>query len=238
VLYYLYSQAVYFFGYTPNRRNSIFILPTGKTNDLSRIFEKYKTDKGGSGIHVHHNYDFIYSIFFFYRKSSTQAVLEIGIGTTNTSIRSSMGPNGVPGASLRAWREFFPNARVYGADVDKEILFKEDRIDCYFVDQEDPVTLKDLSLNLESQKILFDLIVDDGLHTLNAAKNTFLALKNLLTTDGIYVIEDVPFRKWGDYAKVFKVTGYETYFIRIGNPKSNRFSGDNSLIVLLKNSEV
>jgi hypothetical protein len=238
VLYFLYSQAVYYCRNTPNRRNSFSVFPPGSTNDLSGSFEKFGTDKGGHGVNVHHNYDLAYSLLFSSRKLSTQAFLEIGIGTTDTTITSSMGPNGVPGASLRAWREFFPNARIYGADVDKGILFNEDRIECYYVDQEDPSTLKDLSLKLERLKISFDIILDDGLHTLRAATNTFLALEHLLAINGIYVIEDVPFRKWGAYSKEFNITGFQTYCIRLKNPKSNRFSGDNSLVVLFKNYQV
>jgi hypothetical protein len=237
-LYFLFSQVVYYYRNTPNRKNSISVIPSGTTNDLSRSFEKFGTDKGGLGENVHHNYDLAYSLLFSARKLQTQAVLEIGIGTTNATIRSSMGPNGVPGASLQAWKEFFPNARIYGADIDKEILFNEDRIDCYFVDQDDPSTLNDLSRELERLKIAFDIIVDDGLHTIRAATNTFLALERLLAIGGIYVIEDVPFRKWGTYAKAFNITGYQTYCIRLKNPKSNRFSGDNSLVVLLKNCDV
>lgn len=237
-LYFLYSQVVFYCRNTPSRRNTIGIFTSDSMNDLSRSFEKYKTDKGGRGVNVHHNYDLAYSLLFSPRKLGTKAVLEIGIGTTDTTIKSSMGPNGVPGASLRAWREFFPNARIYGADVDKGILFNEERIDCYYVDQEDPHSLKDLSLSLGSQKILFDIILDDGLHTLKAATNTFCGLEHLLATDGIYIIEDVPFRKWGAYSKAFSVTGYQTYCIRLKNPKSNRFSGDNSLVVLLKNYHV
>ena len=33
-----------------------------------------------------------------------------------------MSINGKPGASLRAWRDYFVNSVVYGADIDKNIL--------------------------------------------------------------------------------------------------------------------
>ena len=39
-----------------------------------------------------------------------------------------MGTEGKPGASLRAFRDFCMNAEVIWADIDKRILFKEDRI--------------------------------------------------------------------------------------------------------------
>ena len=36
--------------------------------------------------------------------------------------------SGSPGASLRVWKDFFSNAKIYGSDIDKDILFNEDRI--------------------------------------------------------------------------------------------------------------
>ena len=41
----------------------------------------------------------------------------------------------VASASLYMWQEYFPNAEIFGADVDKRILFNEGRIKTYFVDQ-------------------------------------------------------------------------------------------------------
>ena len=35
-----------------------------------------------------------------------------------------MGKNGTPGASLKAFKEYLPNTNLYGADVDKDILFE------------------------------------------------------------------------------------------------------------------
>ena len=49
---------------------------------------------------------------------------------------------GKPGASLRVWRDYFPNAIIYGADIDKDILFAEERIKTFYIDQLDPVAIK------------------------------------------------------------------------------------------------
>jgi hypothetical protein len=64
-------------------------------------------------------------------------LLEIGLGTNNTDVVSNMGSEGVPDASLRAFRDYLPNARIYGAGIDKRILFEESRIKTYFADQTD-----------------------------------------------------------------------------------------------------
>jgi hypothetical protein len=86
-----------------------------------------------------------------------------------------MGAEGKPGASLRAFRDFLPNAVIYGADVDRRILFEEDRIHCHFLDQTNFSSFEKID-NIIQEKL--DLIVDDGLHSPNANINTLIfALK-------------------------------------------------------------
>ena len=54
----------------------------------------------------------------------------MGIGSLRAEIPSNMLFGGAyqPGASLRGWRDFFPNAQILGLDVDASILFEEERI--------------------------------------------------------------------------------------------------------------
>jgi hypothetical protein len=67
---------------------------------------------------------------FAHRRELVQKVLEIGVGT-----KASMGENYRPGSSLRMWRDFFPNAEIYGLDVDRSVLFVDERIPGFFCDQ-------------------------------------------------------------------------------------------------------
>jgi hypothetical protein len=39
---------------------------------------------------------------------------------------------------VAAWRDYFPNSEIFGADIDRDVLFDEDRIRTYYVDQLDP----------------------------------------------------------------------------------------------------
>ena len=78
----------------------------------------------GSDKTTTHNYHYIYS-FLFPDRNTTFNLLEIGLGTNNPKIVSSMGLNGKPGASIRALKEIYINASIYGADVDENILFKK-----------------------------------------------------------------------------------------------------------------
>jgi cephalosporin hydroxylase len=99
-----------------------------------------------------------------------------------------MGKDGKPGASLRAFRDYLENINVYGADFDKRILFEENRIKTFYVDQTDPKTFLNLSKKIDSD---FDLMIDDGLHSPNANLNSLAFFKNKIKKGGYIVIEDV-----------------------------------------------
>ena len=149
---------------------------------LAFLFRKHGSDKAGT-----HNYQHIYGSILR-NPASVTSVLEIGLGTNYSDIVSSMGPGGKPGASLRAFRDFLPNARIYGADIDARILFEEERISTFFVDQTDAESLENLGAKVGGN---CDLIVDDGLHAPNANISVLVFALNRLKPGGWLVIEDV-----------------------------------------------
>ena len=102
-----------------------------------------------------------------------------------------MTSRGKPGASLRVWRDYFTNSLVYGADIDKNILFEEDRIKTFYVDQLNEFSIKEMWSNINKSN--FDIILDDGLHTFEAGIIMFLNSFDKLRKNGIYIIEDVDF---------------------------------------------
>ena len=99
-----------------------------------------------------------------------------------------MGKEYKPGSSLKVWKEYFFNANIFGADIDKDILFQEERIKTFFVDQLDEISIKDMWKKLDLSN---DLIIDDGIHTLDGCKIFFDNSIEYLKDDGIYIIEDV-----------------------------------------------
>jgi hypothetical protein len=99
-----------------------------------------------------------------------------------------MGVSGKPGASLRAFRDFCPNALIFGADIDRRVLFSEDRISTFYVDQTELATFARLSGELPCD---FDLIIDDGLHSPDANINTLTFALPKLKCGGWAVIEDI-----------------------------------------------
>ena len=152
---------------------------------LKLLFAKFGSDKS-TGHNYHHLYGEILK-----NKDDISCVLEIGVGTNNLDIVSNMGTRGVPGASLRAFREYLPNATIFGADLDKRILFQDDRIQTYFVDQTDLTSLESLGRNIPDS---IDLIIDDGLHSPNANLAVLAFSLKKLKNHGWLVIEDIPER--------------------------------------------
>lgn len=144
-------------------------------------------DSFGSDKAWRHHYHHVYGRILASR-SEIEAVLEIGMGTTNRDIVSHMGPNATPGASLRAFRAFLPNAMIFGADIDKRILFQEERIATYHVDQTNLDSLEILAREVPDD---LDLVVDDGLHSPDANVAVLAFGLRKLKVGGWIVIEDI-----------------------------------------------
>ena len=155
------------------------------TELIKNYFMKYDSDKSKI-----HNYHLIYGSLFK-KRNKIKKVLEIGLGTDNEKLISNMGRLGKPGASVKAFRDFFPKAKIYGADIDKEILFKDKRINTYYVDQTNLMSLKNLYKKIGSN---FDLIIDDGLHASYANINVIISSLKFLKKKGFLIIEDIPFK--------------------------------------------
>lgn len=155
-----------------------------ESNKLGELFKFHGSDKSTT-----HDYYIAYAEILKNKKNKPINILEIGLGTNNIDVLSNMGVDGRPGASLRAFRDMYKMANVFGADIDKRILFTEERIATYYVDQTSMATFNELKSQLGSIK--FDLIIDDGLHNSQANLNTTNFALDLLENDGVFLIEDI-----------------------------------------------
>ena len=152
---------------------------------LAKVLNDNRSDKA-----YPHNYHILYSyIFDKLDRSEDLKLLEIGIGTNNQDLVSSMGYNGRPGASLYAFRQYLPYAEIFGCDIDRNILMQDDRIKTCFVDQLDASTFDGVVNTFGNQK--YDLIIDDGLHSIGANFNTLLFGLDNVNDNGWIVIEDI-----------------------------------------------
>jgi hypothetical protein len=154
--------------------------------NLFDLVEKYGTDKTLS------KYTPTYSEMFEPIQDKVTSVLEIGLGTLNPAIPSSFSGNTQhfehykPGGSLRVWRDFFPEAQVYGVDIAKDCMFSEERIKTFLFDSSEREYCDYYLDGLE-----FDIIIDDGNHDPAYQIKTLSNLFPKLKENGLYIIEDI-----------------------------------------------
>tara|TARA_Y100001970_G_scaffold241294_1_gene304754 strand:+ start:428 stop:1138 length:711 start_codon:yes stop_codon:yes gene_type:complete len=207
-----------------------YISSLKSNSKLTNLMNLYGSDKGGKN--NQHNYSEYYSELFFHKRMKIKYFLEIGLGTNDASKASNMGANGVPLASLKAWKDYFPNAKIFGADIDKNILKDEDRINTFYVDQTNPKTIKEMFDTIGVNK--FDIILEDGLHQFEANITFFENSIKYLSKNGTYIIEDVYYKDQIKFANYFNKSGYNFSIVNIFH---NKNIANNCVIIIRKNSD-
>lgn len=126
--------------------------------NLRKISEKYGTDK------LEHGYIGFYESTL---PKSPKKILEIGVKE---------------GASIRMWKDFFPDAEIHGLDLFEEYTIPDiDGVTFHKGNQCDHLLLERL------RQEDFDVIIDDGSHNARDQMMTFFGLFN----GGHYYIEDL-----------------------------------------------
>lgn len=162
---------------------------------LHDIYKKYMSycDKGDrSSINMYgHNYIDIYHECFNMIRFDVKNFLEIGV---------------MSGASTLMWHDYFPNATIYALDRQRpddntnwpkffpdvnyefvEKIDRSDRIKLFIGDAySDSVFLK-----IKREKIKFDVMIDDGFHSLDTQSYFIKNYLKLLNSNGIFCIEDI-----------------------------------------------
>jgi hypothetical protein len=197
--------------------------------DLCRIMSSCGSDKA----QPFHNYTVLYDWLFCRFREEPLALFELGLGTNKPGAPSSMGENGKPGASLRGWREYFSKAEIVGADIDRDVLFQEERIRTFWTDQRDPRAIRELWAS--AGDCFFDIIIDDGLHEAPANACFFLESFGRLKSGGIYIVEDIEGEANVDLinclARIASCSSRYATFQRLDHPINN---GDNAVLICQK----
>ena len=137
--------------------------------ELTDLADKYKTDKGSRG----HHYTEVYEYFFYPLKDKARKICEIGVAS---------------GASLKMFRRYFPKAVVYGIDIEDTSHLNCKTVKTFIADQANRKQLKDFINTYEGN---FDIILDDGGHSMEQQQVSFGYLFKYLKARGYYIIEDV-----------------------------------------------
>lgn len=146
---------------------------------LLQICNENNCDKGTTA-RTAHNYYRVYEKDFESVRNDPINILEVGI---------------LRGASHKCWLEYFPNAQIYGIDTfervspEKISILSDPRIHYIKHDSTDSELAN--IIRKEWGDIRFDFIIDDGLHTPEANRKTFINLIDLLKENGAYFIEDI-----------------------------------------------
>jgi hypothetical protein len=147
--------------------------------DLRALAMVHGTDKWGDHWYASH-----YDRHLRDRRLEVRSVLEIGVGGYDDPAAG--------GASLRMWRDYFPEATIIGLDVYDKSAVREERIVTVQGDQSDIAFLERLGQSHGP----FDLIVDDGSHVCVDVIATFHALFPFVVDGGTYAIEDLQTGYW------------------------------------------
>jgi len=142
---------------------------TNEYGKLMELADKYKTDKGS----IKHRYAEVYEFFLKPIKYKARKICEIGIAH---------------GASLKAFQDYFPEATIYGIDWEDKSSLDSDTIKTFVADQADR---KRLALFAKTYGGDYDIILDDGGHTMAQQQISFGYLFKLVKPGGYYVLEDL-----------------------------------------------
>jgi hypothetical protein len=143
-------------------------------------------DKRHRGAMIKHDHFFdIYDSHLSHLQNKNLKILEIGVYN---------------GGSLYMWKNYFPNSKVTGLDIDpycKRWAEPDKDINVYIGDQCDTDFLKEVC----EKEGPFDLIIDDGGHINHQIITSFEFLFDYLKEGGTYVVEDTfasYYPKYGD----------------------------------------
>jgi len=146
-------------------------------NELDTLGHKYGTDKASPPPAHFHGYLNIYERYFAPIRESVKTLLEIGVGHRG---------------SYKMWKEYFPNAEVFGLDDWSELSIRPTNDDEGHIVCGDQSSRKDLSRVVNKMRGQgFNIIIDDGGHTMEQQQVSLGYLFKHLTQGGLYVIEDL-----------------------------------------------
>jgi cephalosporin hydroxylase len=183
---------------------------------LQEIVDNSRTDKD-----TVHSYLPLYQKLLINKKETAKNVLEIGI---------------YHGGSIKLWNDFFTNATVYGLDIihmndvwegikNKEKIILHTSTDAYNNDF--------FTTHLLNKNIKFDFMLDDGPHTLESMKQFIRLYSQIMTDDGILIIEDVQHVQWANEL-VMEVPKELRKFIKIYDLRQNKNRYDDIVFTIDK----
>lgn len=185
---------------------------------LEEIADNSRTDKN-----TVHSYLPLYQELLFSKKETAKNVLEVGI---------------YRGGSIKLWHDFFINSNIYGLDImpiddvwdgikNKSRITLHTSTNAY---DENFFVSQFLNKNIKC-----DFMLDDGPHTLESMKQFIKLYSQIMTDDGILIIEDV--QSW-DWIEILKneVPEHLKQFVKIYDLRQNKGRYDDIVFTIDKSN--
>lgn len=150
-------------------------------------FQKYFEKNTSNSIHKWIHYFDIYDFWFKKYKNKSIVILEIGV---------------YQGGSLNMWRDYFgKEAKIFAIDINPLCKqFETENTKIFIGSQEDKEFLK----YVKTQVPKFDILIDDGGHTMKQQIVSFEELYGHIKEDGLYLCEDLHTSYWKNYGGGYK----------------------------------
>lgn len=190
---------------------------------LEQLVDISNTDKNTT-----HSYLPLYQKLLESKKETAKNVLEIGIGDFAEK----------NGGSIKLWRDFFTNATIYGLDILPihnvlDELINDKRVILYT--SVDAYDINFFISNFLMKNIKFDFMLDDGPHTLESMLKFINQYSQLMTDDGILIIEDVQSIDWIDILK-YNVPEDLQKYIKVYDLRENKNRYDDIVFTIDKSN--
>jgi hypothetical protein len=181
---------------------------------LSSLADHSRTDKDTT-----HSYLDLYDNLLIKKKESALNVLEIGI---------------CYGGSIKLWNDYFTNANVYALDImhinnvwdnikNNEKIILHTSINAY--------DISFFKSTFIDNNIKFDFMLDDGPHTLESMIKFIILYSQIMTDDGILIIEDVQSIEWIEYLQLVTPEHLKKY-IEVYDLRKNKNQYDDIVFVI------
>jgi hypothetical protein len=185
---------------------------------LEEIVDNSRTDKN-----TIHSYLPLYQNLLISKKETAKNVLEIGICN---------------GGSIKLWCDFFTNANIYGLDIMNienvwEGIKNNEKIILYT--STDAYNNDFFFTNFLNKNIKCDFMLDDGPHSLESMIQFIKLYSQIMTDDGILIIEDVQSWEWIDTLKN-EVPENLKQFIKVYDLRENKNRYDDIVFTIDKSN--
>jgi hypothetical protein len=175
-----------------------------------------------------HSYLQLYQKLLISKKETAKNVLEVGIGDFGEK----------NGGSIKLWRDFFTNATIYALDIlpiDRVMdeLLNDDRVILYT--SSNAYDNEFFTTHFLNKNIKCDFMLDDGPHTLESMKQFIKLYSQIMTDDGILIIEDVQSWDWIDTLKN-EVPENLKQFIKVYDLRQNKNRYDDIVFTIDKSN--